>query len=246
MPFFSDSCLRAAKPLTSASSSERREDGVVVAGVVGEADRRRIRKLADEIAAADFRRIEFHLARGGFDQTLDHVGRFGAACAAIGIDGNGVGEDRFHLGVDRGRRVLAGEQRRVQDGRHARRERGQIRAHVGDGVNAHGEELAVGVHREFGFRHMIAAVRVGDERFRALGRPFDRTADFLRCPRERDVFGVQENLRAEAAAHVRRDDAQFRFRQRQHERGHQQALYMRILVRDVDACSCRPAASSSR
>ena len=237
---------RAACRSSSDSSSARREafdvreferageDGLVIAGVVGEADRRRVRKLADEIAAANLRRIELHLARGRFHQPLHHVRRFGAARAAIGIDGNGVREDRFHLRVDRGRGVLAGEQRGVQNGRHARRERRQIRAHVGGRVDAHAEELAVRVHGQFGLGHVIAAVRVRDERFRALGRPLDRTADFLRRPRQRDVFRIQEDLRAEAAADVRRDHAQFRFRQRQHERGHQQALDVRILIRDVE------------
>ena len=206
----------------------------VIAGIVGQANRRGVRPRTDEVAPPQFSRIDVHLARRRLHDAFKHIGRFGTSCAAISIDGNRVREDRLHLGVDRGRGVLAGEQRGVQDGRNRGRERRQIRAHVRRRVHAQAEELAVGVHREFGFGDVIAAVCIGEKCFRALARPLDRPPDFLRRPRQRHIFRIQINLRAEAAAHVRRDDPQFRFRQRQHERRHQQTLDVRILVRDVD------------
>ncbi len=49
---------RASKPFTSASLERAREDRFVVARVVGEADRRRVRKLADEVVAAHLGRID--------------------------------------------------------------------------------------------------------------------------------------------------------------------------------------------
>ncbi len=83
-------------------------------------------------------------------------------------------------------------------------------------------------------RDVVAAVRVGQERFAALGRPLDRAVDALRRPDHRRLFGVQVDLRAEAAADVGRDDAHLVLGQAEHEGRHQQALDVRILVRDVE------------
>ena len=47
------------------------------------------------------------------------------------------------------------------------------------------------------------------------------------------VLGVEVDLRAEAAADVGRDDAHLVLGQPEHERGHQQPLDVRVLVRDV-------------
>ena len=101
-------------------------------------------------------------------------------------------------------------------------------------LDAHREELAVLVERELGVRHVIAAVRVGQERFAALARPLDRAVDALARPDDRGLFGVQEDLRAEAAADVGRDHAHLVLRQSQHERRHQQALDVRVLARHVE------------
>ena len=70
------------------------------------------------------------------------------------------------------------------------------------------ENLAVGVERHLGVGDVIAAVRVGEKRLRAVGDPFHRPADALRRPKRHDFFGIDENLRAEAAADIRRDHAQ--------------------------------------
>ena len=70
-------------------------------------------------------------------------------------------------------------------------------------------DLAVAVHRQFGVGHVIAAMRVGQEAFGALRRPFDRpSADALRRPQADDFLGIDEDLGAEAAADIGRDDAQ--------------------------------------
>ena len=45
--------------------------------------------------------------------------------------------------------------------------------------HAHREELAVLVERELGGGDVVAAVRVGDERLAALGRPLHRAVDAL-------------------------------------------------------------------
>ena len=69
-------------------------------------------------------------------------------------------------------------------------------------------DLAVVVERHFGMGDMIAAVRVGQERFRAVAGPFHRPADLLRRPEADHLLGIDEDLRAEAAADVGRDHAQ--------------------------------------
>ena len=211
----------------------RGERRIVVAGVVAQRDRRLIRNCLDEIAAPDVGLGNFHFARGGRHQALDDVSRFRASRAAIGVDRRRVGEYRGHFAVNRRRRVLAGEQRRVKNGRDARREGRQIRAHVRGRDHAHRQELAVLVERELGGGHVIAPVRVRHERFRALGGPLDRAIDLLHRPGEHGLFRIQENLRAEAAADVGRDHAHLVLGQPEHERRHQQPLDVRILARHV-------------
>ena len=82
--------------------------------------------------------------------------------------------------------------------------------------------------------HVIAAMRVGQERLAALGCPLDRPVDALGCPHHRGLFRIQIDLRAEAAADVGRDDPHLGLRQSQHERGHQQPLDVRVLAGHVE------------
>src|ERR1051325_7448830 len=58
---------------------------------------------------------------------------------------------------------------------------------------------------------MAAALMIGEKDLGAAGDPFDRTADTLCDPRDQDVFGVDEILRAEPAADIGRDKAQTRW-----------------------------------
>ena len=179
------------------------------------------------------RRVHLHLARRGLDDALDHVGGLGPAGAAVGVHRRGVGEHRLDLGIDGRRLVLPGQQRGVQDGRHAGGEGRQVGAHVGDGVHAQRQEVALRVHRQLGRGGMVAAMRVGQEGLAALGRPLDRPADALAGPDQRRLFRIQEDLRAEAAADIGRDDAHLAFGQAQHEGAHQQPLDVRVLVGHV-------------
>ena len=142
--------------------------------------------------------------------------------------------DAVDLAVDGRRRVLTGEQRRIEDGRDARRERRQIRAHVRGRVHAHRQELAVRVERELGVRDVVASVGVGQERLAPLRGPLDRAIHPLARPHHRRLFRIEEDLRAEAAADVGRDHAHLVLRQTEHERRHEQTLDVRILARDVE------------
>ena len=76
---------------------------------------------------------------------------------------------------------------------------------------------------------VIAAVRVGQEGLHALGDPFHRAADALGRPQRHDFLGIDEDLGAEAAADVRRDDAQLVLRRHADERRDDEARHMRIL-----------------
>jgi hypothetical protein len=75
---------------------------------------------------------------------------------------------------------------------------------------------------------------VGQEAFGALAGPLDAAVELLRGPGQRHVLGVQEDLGAEAAAHVGRDHPHLVLGQAQHEGRHQQPLHMRVLVGDVE------------
>jgi hypothetical protein len=83
-------------------------------------------------------------------------------------------------------------------------------------------------------------MRVGQEGLAALGRPLDGAVE-LWPPRWRHVLGVQEDLGAEAAAHVGRDHAHLVLGQAQHEGRHQQPLDVRVLVGHVQRVLVRGA-----
>ena len=101
-------------------------------------------------------------------------------------------------------------------------------------MDAQAGDLALGVERELGVRHVIAAVRVRQERFRSLRRPFDRPVDLLGRPRANRLLGIDEDLRAEAAADVRSDHAQLVFRRESDERREDEPRDMRVLARRVE------------
>ncbi len=79
--------------------------------------------------------------------------------------------------------------------------------------------------------NVIAAVRVGQKRFRAIRDPFHRTPHLARGPQADDLFRVDEDLRAEAAADVGRDNPQFVLRRDADECGNDQPRDMRVLRR---------------
>ena len=226
------------------------ERRLVVAGVVLQRDRRLIGEgvLRDEVLAAQLGRIAPGLARRRLDDGLEQIGRFRSPGAAVGVDRRGVGVDRIDRAVDRRRLVLTGEQRAVQVGRDARREGRQIGAHVGDGVHLERGEVAVGVHGQLGVGDVVAPVGVREEALGALGGPLHRPAEPLRREQADALLGVDEDLGAEAAAHVRRDHAQLVLRRDADERRDHQARDVRVLAGGVEreALGCRGRTRRSR
>ena len=169
------------------------------------------------------------------------IGRLGPPGAAIGVDRRGVGVDRIDRAVDRGRLVLAGEQRRVQIGRHAGREGREIGAHIGGRVDLERGEVAVGVHRQLGVGHVVAAMGVGEEALRALAGPFDRPVQQLGRQQAGALLGVDEDLGAEAAADVGRDHPQLVLGRDADEGRDHEARDVRVLARGVEGEALRAA-----
>ena len=76
---------------------------------------------------------------------------------------------------------------------------------------------------------MIAAVGIGQERLGAVGGPFHRPSGFLRGPQRHHLFRIDEDLRAKAAADIRRDHPQLVLLRDVVERRQHQTRDMRIL-----------------
>ena len=193
-----------------------------------------MREGFDEVHPAKFRRIAAGLTRGDFEEAFDHECRFGAARTAIGIDGRRRRVDAVHLAVNGRNVVLARKQRCVEIRRHGRCEGRKISAEIGFRVGAQRQDLAAGVHGELCRRDVVTTVRVGEEGFRALGDPFHRTADFLGCPDADRLFGIDEDLRAEAAADIRCDHAELVLGRDADEGGEDETRDVRVLARRVE------------
>ncbi len=184
------------------------ERRLIVAGVVVHDHRRLVRKKLDEVLPPQLGGIEPQFACPDLDQPLDHEGRFRPARAPIGVDRHRIGVDGVDLAVDVRDIVLARQQRRVKIGRHRGREGRHIGAEIGDGLGLERRDPAVGVERHLGVGDVVAPMRVGEERLGAIGHPFHRPPDLLGGPQAHDLLGIDEDLRAEAAADVGRDHPQ--------------------------------------
>ena len=188
-----------------------------------------MRELADEVLPPQFDRAHVELPRRDLHHAFDDIGRFRPPCPAIGVDRRGVGVDRLHIRVDRRDVVLARQQRRAEIGRRHRREQRHVGAEIDLHVDLEAGDLVVLVERHLGMRVVVAAMRVGQEALGAVGDPFHRHAGLLRGPQADDLFRIDVDLRAEAAADIGRDDAQLVFRRDIVEGAHHQPREMRVL-----------------
>ena len=204
----------------------------VVPGVVLQGDLGGIGEgvAGNEVAAPELRRVDAHLVRRPVDDALHHVGRLGAARATERVHRRGVGEHRLDLAVDGPGGVLALHQGPVEVGRHAARERGEVGAHVGQGRDPQAEEPPVRVEGQLHVALVVAPVRVRDERFGPVRGPLHRPPDPARRPQHGGFFLVDEDLRAEPAAHVRGDDVQLVLGRDLDERGEHQPVDVGVLA----------------
>ena len=184
------------------------ERAVVVADVVGLADDRGVRlvELGDQVGPAHIDRVHPDLRRVQVHRPLDRRGRLRPPGAPVGHDRCGVGDDRGGVALD------------LRDGVHARRHGtghhgGQDGAHLGERaavlqhVQPVGEDLAVPGAADGDALHLGPAVTEGDHGFAAGLPPEHRAAELLGEAPEQQLLRVGADLGAEAAADVRREDA---------------------------------------
>ena len=156
------------------------QDLFELAAVVGESEpglvRHRLRR--NEIAPAQFHRIDAGLVGGEIDQPLDHIGGLRTAVAAIRPHRVGVRVDGRDVGMDGGRAIDAGERAQIVE--EVRRAGLQVGAHVGDRLHPHAEERAVLVERKLGVGDVVARLGVAEKGLRTRALPFDRPAGELR------------------------------------------------------------------
>ena len=81
---------------------------------------------------------------------------------------------------------------------------------------------------------MVPAVAVAQERFRPLRAPFHRPSQLAGRPDDRRLFRVDEDLRAEPAADIRRHYSELRLRGDLHEGREHQPLEVRVLRSHVE------------
>ena len=92
------------------------------------------------------------------------------------------------------------------------------------GLYPQAQDLVVLVEGHLGMGDVVTAMRVGEEGFGAVAGPLHGAADLLRGPQRHHLFGIDVDLRTEAAADVGRDHAQLVLgrdvvERRQHEAG---------------------------
>ena len=185
---------------------------LVVAAVVGDAARGRKRKFVRQgkMFEAQLEAIDADLPRDHVHQPLDQVSRLRAAGAAIGVGRHLV---RVHAGdVDLHRRdpVAAGQHQAGQR-RNGRRQQLTIRSEIRNRVRLDSENRPVVLHRDLVIPDLVAAVNRRGGVLAARFDPFHRGVQLHRQVGAQRFFTIDVQLRAEAAAHFGRDDAQLVF-----------------------------------
>ena len=205
---------------------------LVIAAVIREADGHivPIHKWRDEVDAPQLDGVHLQRLRGLIHQPLDEKSRFGAAGAAVGVYRRGVGEnaDRFAINLREG--VGAAVHQAMQDGGDARPGGAQVSAEARIDRAADARHLTVVHHRQLDVFDMVTPVDGGDVILGACLRPFHRPAGLHRSPGSERFVGVDGDLGAEAAAHFRRDNADFMLRHTRHT-ADEQAVDVRVLRR---------------
>src|SRR5262249_43327923 len=140
-PRRSDSVLRLEKPFQSAVTStlSRQRSGSPLSystngGFVG------IAAFRNRVFAPNFGSVDLHFSCGDIHEPLENKRGFGATSPPIGIDRQGIGEDRFYLAVNRRRSVDTGEQRSIKIARNIGAKRRQVSAHIGGRTDPKGPE----------------------------------------------------------------------------------------------------------
>ncbi len=142
------------------------------------------------------------------DQRLDEEVRLGLAGAPVGLHRRGVGEGPAHLHRDQ-RDGVGPAHRRARGLRRAPRAvGGEVCAHLRHRRHLEREEPPPRVERQRRLRVEAAAVGGACHVLRGRRHPAHRRAEQRGCVQQAEVLGKGRVLEAEAAAHIRRRDAQ--------------------------------------
>src|ERR1700677_2429496 len=85
----------------------------------------------------------------------------------------------------------------------------QIGAEIAENIDAHRQETALPVHRHFGGRDVIAALRVADEVLGTIPQPAYRPAEPARRLENERILTVDHRFRSEPTPHVLSEHAKF-------------------------------------
>ena len=183
--------------------------GLVVPGVVLDArgHRARLGERRVEVAQPQLRRVHLQGAGEVVEDPLVGVRRLGAPGAAVGVGGREVGEDALAREVVGPEVVEPAVGERAEDG-DARGQQLQVGAHVRDEADPHAEDLPLARGADRHVLDLPTPVRGRDVVLRAGLGPLHRPLEPPRQDQRQGLLGVDVELRAEAAADVRGDDAQ--------------------------------------
>ena len=178
------------------------EPPAVVAAVVDQICRRRVRELAgaDQVAAAELGGVDGDLSGEEVDGPLEQCGGLGPAGAAVGGGRRRRGDHARQLPVHAADPVRAGGEHAgvpAEHGAHLR-----VRPCIDEDADGERLERPVPAPAEGHVLDLRAPVAEPDHVLRAVGRPAHRPADPPGEPREEDVLGVRPRLRPEAATDV--------------------------------------------
>ena len=219
--FFPRPRLLGAKLLVTHHLQRLVQRALVVAAVIGQPGGHRQREIVGlgEVLAAHLHRVHVQLTRDQVQGPLDHQRGLGPAGAAVGVGGDLVGEaaggTEFH-----GRNLVAPADHQARQRRQSGGEELQVGARIQQGVVGDAQDGAVLLYRGFHRPHLSASV---DRRLDVLAPsldPLHRALELHRQVGQQRLLAVDVQLAAEAAAHLRGDDADAVFREPEHQRQH--------------------------
>ena len=85
----------------------------------------------------------------------------------------------------------------------------KIGPEIAENIDPHRQKPALLVHRHFGGRDVVAALRVADEVLGTISQPAHRSAEPASRLQNQRIFTVYHVFRSEPAPHVLRDHAKF-------------------------------------
>ena len=126
--------------------------------------------------------IDVQFTCSNLDNIFDQVAGFGPTRATVGRRRVGIRQHRVDRYVRGGNVVDAREGHDLAERRQELAIGADIGTQIGQHVQSHAEELAVHAQRQFDVADIIARMLVGEDHFRALARPLDRSSELARRP----------------------------------------------------------------